>query len=917
MLALAWQLRQRDVRRALQLAEQAERLFITVACAGSEWQRHQARLQLIRAEGAWLLGHLEQARQLLREALAEFERLQDPAGRGDAYWLSAFLSNDCGAPQQALQDMQCACEAYAASDDGQRRQMGLARSIYVQAYLDASAAQALLATCGLEEGLALDPAAAAWLHAGIALLAGLASQHRQATWHFQLACSSALQTGQIKQAVMAAASMSFAFLQLNNPALALEWSERGLEIARTAGLDVLTGSMLQRTGEALRHLGQPAAAQAHLLDALQALQPVKASRNYLIALIELGDIALALAEPAQALDWFRQAEAMCRAMSAQDRLIDVLRGLALVKKQLGSPDQALAHAQEALSLCHAWGYRIEQIELLQVVAGLQGQLDLAIPVSEQNHAPSPALHYLQQALGLAAQLEGYVVPHALLEDAASECARLGQLEQAYQLALQAGLSRERIQSREAGNRAMAVQIRHEMERARLEAEHLKQLAQAQAERALAEAHRADALLGANATLEDLGKIGREITASLDAEAVFNALARHVQGLLDAASFSIYLLDEQGCFLHSALREECGQRLSPHRIALDDPESNLVRCVREGLEIVRSLAAGTSSPMLIPGSLPTLSMMFAPLTVGERCLGAMTIQSVREQAYGERETAIFRTLCAYGAIALANAEAIQALKRTQVLLVQQEKLASLGAMVAGLSHELNTPIGNALMASTTLESRFDQIAQTLTEGQLRRSALDSFVADGLHSSALVTRSMKRAAGLIADFKQLVVDQASEERREFDLRSLVEDCVAALRVPAELSGLRVHIEVPQALRCDSYPGPLGWALGNVLQNCLTHAFKGRASGRIAIELEVHGDVLHLEVADDGSGMSPQVLAHVFDPFFTTQLGSGGSGLGLSVAYRIVTTVLGGDLQAKSSPGQGSRFILSFPRSAMFRI
>ncbi|MDC8774463.1 ATP-binding protein [Roseateles albus] len=918
MLALAWQLRQRDISRALQLADQAERMFISVACGDRAWPRDRARLQLIRAEGAWLLGDLEQAQRLLREALADFDDLQDPVGRGDVYWLSAFLSNDCGVPKQALQDMQCACEAYAASDDGQRQQMGLARSIYVQVYVDALAAQALLANCGLVEGPALDPAAAAWLHAGIALLAGLASQHRQATWHFQMACSSALQTGQIKQAVTAAASMSFAFLQLNNPALALEWSERGLDIARTAGLDILTGSMLQRTGEALRHLGQPAAAQAHLLDAIHALQPVKASRNYLIAIIELGDIALALAEPAQALDWFRQAESMCRDMAAQDRLIDVLRGLALVKKQLGLPDQALAHAQEALSLCHAWGYRIEQIELLQVVAGLQGQLGLPMPAPEQGRdVSSPALHYLNQALALASQLDGYVVPHALLEDAASEYARLGQLEQAYQLALQAGLSRERIQSREAGNRAMAVQIRHEMERARLEAEHLKQLAQAQAERALAEAHRADALLGANATLEDLGKIGREITASLDAEAVFNALARHVQGLLDAPSFSIYLLDEQGRFLHSALREECGQRLSPHRIALDDPEANLARCVRDGLEIVRSLAAGTSSPLLIPGTLPTLSMMFAPLTVGERCLGAMTIQSSREQAYGERETAIFRTLCAYGAIALANAEAIQALKRTQVLLVQQEKLASLGAMVAGLSHELNTPIGNALMASTTLESGFDQIAQGLADGQLRRAMLDSFVSDGMHSSALVTRSMQRAAGLIADFKQLAVDQAAEERREFDLRALVEGCVAALNVPADLSSLQVNIEVPQALLCDSYPGPLGWALGNLLQNCLAHAFKGRAYGRIAIELQDHGDLLELEVVDDGLGMSPQVLAHVFDPFFTTQLGRGGSGLGLSVAYRIVTTVLGGDLHAQSSPGQGSRFILSFPRRAMFRI
>ncbi|MEJ6007662.1 GAF domain-containing sensor histidine kinase [Paucibacter sp. AS339] len=921
MLDLAWQLRQRDARRALQLAEQLERTVASGTSSDTERARQSARLRLIRAEVAWSLGDLALAQQLLEAARSAFEGLQDPLGCGDAHWLAAFLSNDRGAPRQTLQDMQHAREAYAAGDDTQRQQMALARCIYVQIYVDAAAAQAQLNDCGLEEGPTLDAAAATWLHAAIGLLAGLGSQHRQATRHFQLACTTAQQTGQIKQAVTAAASMSFAFLQLNNPALALEWSERGLEIARTAGLDILAGSMLQRTGEALRQLGQPAAAQTHLLDALQALQPVKASRNYLIALIELGDIALALAEPARALDWFSQAEPMCRDMAAQDRLIDVLRGLATAKKQLGLAAQALAHAQEALALCHACGFRVEQIELLQVVASLQHLLGAPLSGPEAagglNAVSSPALHYLKQALALGAQLDGYIVPHTLLEDAASEYARLGQLEQAYQLALQAGLSREHIQSREAGNRATAVQIRHEMERARLEAEHLRQLAQAQAERALAEAHRADALLGANATLEDLGKIGREITASLDAEAVCQAMARHVQSLLDAASFSIYLLDSQGRSLHSVIRVESGERLSPHRIALDDPDANLARCVREGIEIARSVEAGFISPNLIPGSAPMCSMLFAPLTVGSRCLGAMTLQSPQPQAYGEREMAIFRTLCAYGAIALANAESMQALKRTQTLLLQQEKLASLGAMVAGLSHELNTPIGNALMASTTLESRFDQVAQELAEGQLRRSAMLGFVADGKLSSTIVTTAMESAAGLIADFKQLAVDQASEERREFDLRALVEDCVAGLSPAPDPARLQIHIEVPHGLRCDSYPRPLSWALGNMLQNCLIHAFKGRDTGRIKIELRLQEEVLHLHVVDDGIGMPPEVLAHVFDPFFTTQLGRGGSGLGLSVAHRIATTVLGGDLQALSTPEQGSRFVLRFPQRALFRL
>jgi len=416
-------------------------------------------------------------------------------------------------------------------------------------------------------------------------------------------------------------------------------------------------------------------------------------------------------------------------------------------------------------------------------------------------------------------------------------------------------------------------------------------------------------------LEDLGQIGREITASLSAASVIAALDRHVHGLLDATSFGIFLLDDDGKTLVSVLNVESGQPLPVERIALDDPKSNMARCAREMAEIVIAEEPGNVNPAHVPGTLVTLSLMYAPLSVGDRLLGAMTIQSPQDNAYGEREVAILRTLCAYGAIALANAKAMDALKRAQSLLVQQEKLASLGSMVAGISHELNTPIGNALVMSTTLEHNIQALNAEVEAGPLKRSSLANFLANNSEVARLVTQSIQRATTLIAGFKQVAADQTSEQRRTFDLRSVIEESTAALRSLCASESIRVVSEIPSGIECDTYPGPLGAVVSSLIQNCRTHAFESHQSGVVFMRCKVLGECVIFEVVDDGVGMSPHVLSHVFDPFFTTKLGKGGSGIGLSVAHRIATTVLAGDLVVASTPGLGSTFTLSFAKRAPF--
>jgi signal transduction histidine kinase len=167
--------------------------------------------------------------------------------------------------------------------------------------------------------------------------------------------------------------------------------------------------------------------------------------------------------------------------------------------------------------------------------------------------------------------------------------------------------------------------------------------------------------------------------------------------------------------------------------------------------------------------------------------------------------------------------------------------------------------------------------------------------------------------VASFKQVAVDQTSEQRRPFLLDRVVSDNVAALMPSLGRIQVQVVQAIPADIRCDSFPGPLGQILTNLVQNAAVHGFDGKAEGHIQISANTHGDQVELVVDDDGVGMDSKVLMHVFDPFFTTRLGKGGSGLGLSVSYRIATSVLGGSLSARSEPGRGSSFTLTFPLQA----
>jgi PAS domain S-box-containing protein len=258
--------------------------------------------------------------------------------------------------------------------------------------------------------------------------------------------------------------------------------------------------------------------------------------------------------------------------------------------------------------------------------------------------------------------------------------------------------------------------------------------------------------------------------------------------------------------------------------------------------------------------------------------------------------------------------LQTLGQAQEGLARSEKLAALGALVAGVAHELNTPVGNCLTTASTLQERTHAIAQSARQGSMRKSAFEAYLEDASQASDILLRGLTVTAELVQHFKQLAVDQTSELRRSFKLASVVEDVVSLFRASWKATPYALDIDIDVESELDSYPGALGQVLGNILQNTLVHGFEGRSEGRLRISARMATlEIIEMNLEDNGIGMSDEVRRRAFDPFFTTKLGQGGSGLGLNIVYNTVTGMLGGTIDLQSVEGHGTRFVLRIPLAA----
>jgi PAS domain S-box-containing protein len=351
----------------------------------------------------------------------------------------------------------------------------------------------------------------------------------------------------------------------------------------------------------------------------------------------------------------------------------------------------------------------------------------------------------------------------------------------------------------------------------------------------------------------------------------------------------------------ALGRTTGDLMSRYGAQKTDENDKRVLKTRKGLGFYEEEymdSAGTMRHWLV-NKLPLLDpdgeierIVTVALDIGERKRGEQEMRKARDAA----ETAL------------------RNLRETQASLIEAEKLAALGRLVAGVAHEVNNPVGISLTVASALERKTANFTEQVGRGDLRRSSLNEFLATSRDASAQLVANLNRAAELITSFKQVSADRNYSDQRTFDLADLTEQVVMSLRPGLRKHNLTLNVECQPNLMMNSYPGPYGQVLTNLFLNAVAHAFPEGGPGVIDIQARASGkDNVEIIFSDNGCGMSLDVRRRAFDPFFTTRRDQGGTGLGLHIVYSIVTTRLGGRLDLDSEPGGGTRIQIILPRVA----
>ncbi|MBC7621364.1 MAG: tetratricopeptide repeat protein [Candidatus Saccharibacteria bacterium] len=898
-VTLAWYLRQSDQGQAMALAR-AARTYLVQAGTDPDLPLHRqlcARLSLIEAECQWLASNFVQATESIQRALATFAVLQDAIGMADAHTILASVHSSTGdLPQRDVALADGVRHALQAKDS-ERVDFLQANQARYAALRDVRQCDAVWGPRFPQDLRGYHATVGAAINTYLGTRDYNSGQFGRALDRFDHAFEAACNSGQVLIAVIVAVNAGNTYMTLNDHDATLAWLQRGLELARPTGWAAAVGPCLRQMGETLRVMGRLDEAQLILAEAMQVYEPLRNSRNHAAIFGALGDLAFDRGEYEAALDFFRQLSERATRLAQTDLGINGQIGVANALLKLGNTAEAELEGLIAFKQAQAQGATASQMNALRLLARIhaaRGDSGLA-------------LERMEQAITTAKHIKGYTLPGEFLFELAAQYASSGRMADAYAAAVRANAARESVLTMEASNRATAIQTRMETERVRAETEHHRRQAESETKRAALLQQTSD-------TLELLGTIGQEITSQLDQVHVFEAIEKHVHGLLDAATFAIYLMDADGKGLTSAYDIEDGVRLPGDHVDLNSPTSFSARCVREHRELLINESDPSFEASMIPGTLKTRSALFAPLTIGNRVLGVMTIQSPRANAYAEKEQLIFRTLCAYTAIALDNSVAYTHLRDAKDQLVAQEKLAALGALVAGVAHELNTPIGNSLLTVSALQQKTTALQDAVADGTLRRSSLAAYIAAAHEGTDIITRGLETAAQLVQSFKQVAVDQATEQRRAYGLLRTTQDTLAALHHSISKAGHRLEIDIPESISLDGYPGPYGQMITNFINNGLLHAFEGRRGGTMRLSarmLKPHQ--VEIEFSDDGVGIAQENLKRIFEPFFTTKMGQGGSGLGMSISYNIVTSLFGGEIYVDSVPGQGTRFTMRIPVEA----
>jgi signal transduction histidine kinase len=330
-----------------------------------------------------------------------------------------------------------------------------------------------------------------------------------------------------------------------------------------------------------------------------------------------------------------------------------------------------------------------------------------------------------------------------------------------------------------------------------------------------------------------------------------------------------------------------------------------------------------------------SWMGAPMLVNDQAYGVIIVQSYDPAiVYSAADLELLAFMASHVAVALARMQADRAIRKTkerlenqnaalnsaltalqeaQSELVRQEKLASLGRLVAGVAHEINTPLGICVTATSHLVQELKLTREELEAGEMTEDSLQQFLEIVDQSLRILTTNTQRAAALVRSFKQVAVDQSSDDIRTFRLKNYLDEVLLSLQPKFKGRPLKVEVACADDIHLESFPGAVSQIVTNLVMNSLVHGYEQRnQTGTIRMAVALEDDTVVFDYSDDGAGMDEEMLAKLFDPFFTTKRGQGGSGLGAHILYNLVTGALGGTVKVESAPGKGLQYHLRFPRS-----
>lgn len=435
----------------------------------------------------------------------------------------------------------------------------------------------------------------------------------------------------------------------------------------------------------------------------------------------------------------------------------------------------------------------------------------------------------------------------------------------------------------------------------------------------------------------LNEMSRALNAASAEDAIYQIVAGYTPQIIEAERVSVALLVGDGQQAEiMALQGENGNIPVGERLPVQGTT------MEEAIQTKQVAVRLNDDQAPIDGM---HSQMSAPLITGGTTLGTLNVAAPQAYAFSKRDEQLLaqiagllastlqsRRLFAQTQAALDenrrlytstrdyNATLLQTLTQlhtTQTQLIAAEKMASLGRLVAGLAHEISTPIGIAVTAASVWEDRIYELRQLYQSGQMKRTDFEEFLQTIFESGRLISNNLQRAADLIQSFKQVAVDQSSEVRRDINLKAYIHEVVNSLRPELKRTQLTVEISGEDDVVLQSYPGALSQIITNLILNSITHAYAPGEAGRLAITIEHQEDNVILHYSDDGKGIPVENHDRMFEPFFTTRRGQGGSGLGLHIVYNLVTQKLGGTIRFQSQVGVGTIFTIYLPLSTGNRI